>query len=554
MWLDARVLPHESTIETDVCVIGAGPAGLTVLEELSATPLRVCLIDSGGSEFDADAQDLSSLARDGDAFRPPAEMRRRQLGGNAHLWNADGGEFGRRVRYLPLHPSVFRERGGASQSGWPFGREELEPYYRRAGEICGLPDAQFETEHWETDRARRHLLPTDSVETVVSLFGAPEAFVEAARRTRDRPHQIVLTHGTATRLESDSSRSRVDRVYVRSLTGGEHRVEASAVVLAGGGIENARLLLLSTADRSIQLGREGDLVGHYFSDHLRFRIGPYRVANPDFFERSGLYDLHREGNSVLQAGLRLSASVVERERLVEAIAMIVPRFRGESRAAARTLRGTMNSLRRGRLPLHQVRSFASLARWSWPVATTGARLALAQRRLSPSLAVGWSRLPSSGSRFDSFDLEVQVELTPRLENFVRLSDEIDSLGQRRAFIDWTLGEDEQRAIDRLGSVYRRAFIEAGLIEDSSEPLTAELLTPNGTNHHSGTTRMHDSPELGVTDATGRIHSLENVWASGSSLFPTVGSENPTLTIVALAIRLADHVREMLLPRESRGAE
>ena len=63
------------------------------------------------------------------------------------------------------------------------------------------------------------------------------------------------------------------------------------------------------------------------------------------------------------------------------------------------------------------------------------------------------------------------------------------------------------------------------------------------SHHMGTTRMHESPRMGVTDANCRVHGLQNLYVAGSSLFPCAGHQNPTLTIVALALRLADHLND-----------
>ena len=214
------------------------------------------------------------------------------------------------------------------------------------------------------------------------------------------------------------------------------------------------------------------------------------------------------------------------------------RLRRGTRRLQKRLAGAIATLA---APLAQP-SPKALARTAGYVARVGTQMAIRQRRWRPRVDAGWSGL--GGSAFDRFCVETQVELAPDRNNRVRLGDSVDEFGRRRPEISWRWNEIDLQSLRATTSLLQKAFSNSGLGEFEPIPWNDRplLTTPNGAFHPSGTTRMGDSPTTSVTDRNAKLHGVANVYVSGSSLFPTVGYANPTLTIVALGLRLADRLR------------
>jgi choline dehydrogenase-like flavoprotein len=393
--------------------------------------------------------------------------------------------------------------------GWPFGREELAPWYERAALVCELdgpvPDL---VEDWRTvvELGEDPLLLEDSpvVTSSAHQLSPPTRFGDRyLADLADPPPELlrVLTGANVTALRcSDAGAAgpaTVDRAEVRTLDGGTFSVVAPTVVLATGGIEVPRLLLSSAEEDLDPLPLPNDLVGRYFSDHLEGLVGELVTVEP----LSVLYTAALLTR--LQAVLRPSDRVSRDEALL---------------------------------------------------ATSFALAGFDPERASPGLAAGDVAVllgPGSGSRSPATlatpasdgpfvaDVHVSIETEPDRDSRVTLGDEVDELGMRRSRLDWRVSAATFDSLDRafdavaddlaarhLGRLRRR--------DDLDDRLRVGW-------HHMGTTRMHPDPALGVVDADGRVHGLDNLWIASSAVFPSAGSANPTLTIVALALRLADHL-------------
>jgi choline dehydrogenase-like flavoprotein len=141
-------------------------------------------------------------------------------------------------------------------------------------------------------------------------------------------------------------------------------------------------------------------------------------------------------------------------------------------------------------------------------------------------------------------MRAAFETSFRHENHVALGDEQDALGRRRVRIEWRIGEEDVENMRRVMRLFDRSVRQAGVghFEGAfpDEP-SAWRGAIEGGKHHMGTTRMHVAPEQGVVDENGRVHGTANLFVTGSSVFPSGGYVNPTLTIVALAVRLGDHL-------------
>ena len=515
MLVDAQSLADRTTLEADVCVVGAGPAGLTIARELDAAGLRVCLVESGGLTHEPEPQQLSELASPEGEIVPPAMHRRRQFGGNANLWRVGRRPWRSLVRYLPLDPLDFAARSWVPDSGWPFTRSALDPYYARAHRVAGLGAYHYDPSSLVAPDATPLPLDPASVRASVEWFGTADPFLSDARGALEHSASTtVLYHASVVAIEAGGRSDRIERVSVAAGNGRRHAVAAEAFVLAAGGIENARLLLDGSERHPHGIGNERGLVGRYFMDHLHLR-GVLVPHDRRLFETAGLYDVRSDGQGRM-AGckLNLTDAVMQRDGLLNGALKLDANLGSQSR------------------------------RWR---AGTYTRFALKHRQLRPS-AFGWSTLPKASARFRDFSVHLQIELAPARENRVTLADERDGLGRRRARVRWHWDDLSRTSAVRARRRFAEAFASAGVgalrFPDDDPPRPPHR---EGINHHIGTTRMHVDPRQGVVDASCRVHEVENLFVAGSSLFPTGGYANPTLTILALSIRLADHLRATLAP-------
>ncbi|MQA00773.1 MAG: FAD-binding protein [Dehalococcoidia bacterium] len=544
MLLDARALPDESTLDADLCIVGAGPAGLTLAHELRDAHLRILLVESGGDAPHPSTEALNEVEAEDSDLEAAIDTRARAIGGSAHRWNVFTGGLGDRVRYVPLTRQDFEARAWFPGSGWPFTRADLEPYYRRAHVICGLPGYGHAPEAYATPR--RPLLPLDAsrVETSVEWYGSPSVFAQRLPAAlRGAAGTVVLNHGTATQLRFDATSTAVSGIEVRTLIGRRHTVRAGRVVLASGGIENARVLLVSTGRHPEGAGNSHGLVGRYYMDHLKFAPAELVLTDGSLFDRTGFYDIHAAGRAVLMGKLRLAASVQASEQLLNAAVRLEPHPPAYVDATGAAWHALLRSVRRRRPTMHAAAGVLRASSGLPRLLRLGSELAVRQRQPIPSLNAGWSKLARPSRHFERFALEMQLELAPRLENRVALGSRRDAFGIPVPAITWRWGEIEHRTWRRTLELLGHEFRCAGLGElRIAEDAPGRLVTPAGDNHPTGTTRMHRDPRCGVVDADGRVHGIENLYVTGSSTFPTSGYANPTLTIVAMAARLADHLR------------
>jgi choline dehydrogenase-like flavoprotein len=498
---DARGIPADTVLDTDVCVVGAGAAGITLARELAAVPVRVTVLESGGLTPDRRTQDLLRARSTGAPYFPLHWIRTAALGGTTDQW---GGQC------RPLDAIDFEARPEIPLSGWPFGRGHLLHYYERAQAVCQLGPFAYDAEAWP-DPARPALpLQGDRARTAIFQLSPPTRFGVAYRDDLARAARVdVYLHASATELETTPEGDAVTHVRVACLRGPRFRVAARLVVLAAGGIETPRLLLLSSRAHPAGLGNAHDLVGRCFMEHLHLDCG---ILELDDSRLAALYDPHLAGSTSIKGALVLSPDTLRREGLPSYSALLDTRVPTVVRRALRWLPESV----------------------AWRLRTERAR------RLRNDRAAR----PIPGTR----TVHSRMEQVPNPESRVTLGDERDALGRRRARLDWRLTALDKRSMRRalaiLGEEVTRAGVgrwRAALDNDDAgwrEP-------PHGGHHHMGTTRMHPDPRRGVVDADGRVHGTTNLYVAGPSVFPTVGHANPMLTIVALALRLADHIRARL---------
>ena len=516
--IDARSLDDNTRIDADLAIIGAGPAGISLARRLASHRIDICLIESGGLSLDAETQALYQGETPGIEY-PISSTRLRYFGGTSGHW----GGYCR-----PLDPIDFEQRDWIPLSGWPFGREALAPYWEAASMAVETAPAQYENgDYWAQAtgepmvdwRAGRFM-------TRFFQFSPPTRFGERYRGELERSSNIrVLLHSNLTRIAALPSARAIDYLQLQTLSGRRHQVHAKRYVLAAGGIENARLLLLSNDVMPTGLGNQHDRVGRCFMEHPH--LGGF--AEIVIADLGRLPRIYRE--QVLVDGRRARVCYIprgdflRRERLLSAsFTMSVIETLGSESAA------TTDSSAAG------PRNMLAAARPFLTEATSAG--------IHRSTDLNVHRPPSNGLGV-RMGIGCACEQAPNPDSRVTLSDETDALGLRRPRLDWRLTEQDRHSllanIHALGRELGATGIgrmRPRLPDDGRwEPRVS------GGSHHMGTTRMSDDPKRGVVDRHCRVHGIDNLYIAGSSLFPTSGSANPTLNILALAYRLADHLEQ-----------
>lgn len=532
MFIDTRRVEEGTVIETTVCIIGGGVAGITLAMELDKQGIDVCLLESGGFHPDDETRDLYRGEDVGEwRYNFADGSRSRFLGGSSNCW---GGWC------RPLDPWDFEKRDWIAHSGWPFGLDELMPYYNRTHALLKLGPNNFDPEFWERSIARSDVrripLVTGKVRDTISQFSPPARFGKLYRDVLKRSQRIrVFLYANATNIDTDRPARNVSRVQVSTLSGRKMEVTAKAYVLATGGIENARLLLASNKVQPSGLGNGNDLVGRFFMDHPRLFSGNIRFAKE--WSRNKLSDVkyHYQNTAVSAHGtciahqFALTPEVLREEGILNARVWFASVFPGEGSEGAQALFRCKQAL----LQKEQA---------GWKLSQD--LLTMAAHPLD-TLGYGYTRLFQPRWLIKGVKFQIIVEPEPDPNSRIMLSPtQKDQLGMNRVRVDWRLSSKVQRTFDRTLAILANDMQRSGVAQVELDPPIEGRKWPKdleGTWHHMGTTRMHDSPKHGVVDRNCKVHGMTNLYVAGSSVFPTSGANFPTITLAALAFRLSEHI-------------
>lgn len=506
MQFDAKTIAPDDTIKTDVCIIGAGPAGLTIASTLAGSRIDVVLLESGGAVAEPTILALNEGDVVGDPYAGLSDTRHRQIGGTAATWNTRTAH-GVGAKFTPLDRLDFEARQAGALPGWPIDFEELTPWYVRAQSTAALGPFAYDAAPWSGDGCEPLVEFGPELASGVYHFGGRDALLGPMLRSiRVASNVRMISHATAVRLETDPTDREVRRIQIGSPNGPTWWVAAGQVVLCGGAIENARLLLYS-ARTPESLGNRSGWVGRCFMEHPRDRSLVLRSPSRTAFDRLRFYDAHEhEGGALVAGRLSIAPDEIRAGGLLNASATLLPAVR----ETVRVLRSVAGPLARRR-PAEE---------------------------LLPRGGHGWSSHPAPALAFDGFSVLINLEQAPDPENRVVLGRRRDALGIPMPELRWRWRARDEFSRQSVRSVIANVLRRAGLgvVRQREVPLD-----PNA-HHHAGTTRMHADPRFGVVDANGQVHGVENLHIVGASTFPSAGFANPALTILALALRFAAHLR------------
>jgi choline dehydrogenase-like flavoprotein len=523
MRIDCAVEAPEA-VTADVAIIGSGAAGQAAARRLLTRGHSVALIESGGFDHDEASADFNRGDIVGQPYHPLEHSRLRFFGGTTAIWG------GRCAEYDAID---FERRSWVPHSGWPIGAEDIRSHLAEARSLLGV-------EAVDSGRISRPPLfqRLSSEELAVRWWSFDPKFdrftIDQARDLEQDPRCTLMVHATVREIVLADNKVSVERLDVRTPSGRTIDVRARHYLLAAGGIENPRILLASNSVVSRGIGNAYDLVGRFFMEHPHARGGRI-VGKADWRWLSAFAKRRVNGVEVSPAITPAEALQRQQGLLNSALTIAVRQPEGGSHPLAK------------RAYLH-VRH-----------RTAPTRMGRSMWKATKQMVRGYTGLtgpfhPWLMRRIGGGDLAIVIraEQAPNPDSRIMLNGERDAMGMPRVALDWRLsGIDVDSVAGLVASLARESHrLGLGMVEPAgwlANPdkrwVSDELISahPIGGFHHIGTTRMASDPRHGVTDGWGRVHGVSNLHIAGSSLFPTAGWANPTLTILALALRTADRI-------------
>jgi choline dehydrogenase-like flavoprotein len=532
MLVDLRDEPDAALVPSDVCIIGSGAAGISLCRRISKQGHSVILLESGGLDFEKETQDLYQGNNIGMPYYDLDQSRLRFFGGTVSIW---GG------RCALLDHIDFNRRAWVPHSGWPITRSDLDQFYREAHDWLQLGRFNYEHEIWEELGIPTPGFDPSRINNVLWRFDESTERFTAAQQADliAAPNVRILLHANAVRIHVQNDASAVRHVEVRPIDGTSREVRARHFILACGAIENARLLLASNDVEANGIGNSHDQVGRYFMEHPSGRLG--KISTPDPFGLWATYQKRfMKSGPPLAPAIRIGDKTQEEHQALNSIGTLKLQ-RDPSKGVAlgnklyHNLKHSISPNRSGRALDHAYRAVRGWIHREVRGPIERTRVRMGTRHLY---------------------LMTRGEQAPNPDSRILLSSETDALGVPRANLDWQLS-----AIDKhTAKVFAETFdaelrrLKLGSLKPA-DWLQEKSLNwpvdhtignhPIGNYHQVGGTRMSAEPTSGVVDGNCRVHGYANLFVAGGSVFPTSGWANPTLTIIALALRLGDHISQQL---------
>jgi choline dehydrogenase-like flavoprotein len=525
--IDARATTTGPVHDTDICIVGTGPAAMTLARSLPASCGRITLIESGGLDPDPDLHALNETIEAGYPRRREFMDRVRLFGGSSNLWPG---------RCMTLQPWDLEPRDWITHSGWPISFPELAAYYPIAARQLGLPTAAHPVLAGTGTGTGTGTAGNDTP----GLF-TPELWRDLAVWAR-KPWRIgaaqwrdlhrdsrrtLLFHLSALEITLTPDGAAVESLRAASTGGTQMQVRARTFVLAAGTLENTRLLLASRGHSAQGVGNPHDQLGRYYMDHPRAVIGRVRVS-----PKARLGDLLGKPlpDGRLKSALVLAPTVQRAEGLAGCLLELEPSYTPGSTLLYGTALETLRRLYRRRYgcgPDAKV-PFRQAAHHLYQVTL---------REIMPHRLYHWTHQLKK-QRAGELVVVAHCEQMPNPQSRLSLSDRRDRHDIPLLRVDWRVGDTELHSASRTLQLLDERLGQLGagrLIARETDILFGDAA------HPMGSTRMSRDPRRGVVDSDCRVHGIANLYVAGGSVFPTGGYANPTLTIVALALRLAEHL-------------
>lgn len=554
MLINAETIQHESTLEADIAVVGAGPAGIVVALELAKARHDVVLLESGNLHFTETIQNLSEASNFDPQFHAPmSECTRRQLGGTSTIW---GG------RCVPYDPVDFDQRSYVPHSSWPVLYEELEVYFQKACDyfFCGASEFNINNIPGIEQKSIVPGLPDEQVLTsTLERWSLPTNFGKEYFDELKQSEHIKLVYGsTCTEIESHATGSRIERLQTKTLSGKTLYVKARKYILAGGALNTTRLLLASNQQHPGGIGNHSGLLGRFYMGHISGDIAVARFTTPP---QDTMFGFDRDSDRIyLRRRFSFSREFLHQQELTNMVAWLgVPPFADPSHRSgilslaylalnspilgkyltAKAIKDSLTGDTKGIYQAHLINMVKDISKIITFMPSFSYARYLVKRKI-PALFVY--------SASNEYPLHYHGEQIPNPNSTVSLSDERDELGMQRLNINLQYTQQDVDSVikaHQFWDAYLRKHNCGYLKYLTNDPETSVWEQARDGFHQVGTTRMSHHPKDGVVGTSHNIHGFDDLFVASSSVFVTSGQANSTFMIVAFALRLAEHLKKSL---------
>ena len=507
----------------DVCIVGAGAAGIALAVELARQGQRILLLESGGREAEEIQQSLNEMEKTGHTVHSSHAGRFRVLGGTTTRW---GGQISE------LDAEDFSRREWVPSSGWPIAKSSLQPYYQRALQAEGLhPVILEDREVWRRAGMSEPVF-SDAVQAYFTRWCPEPNFARLHRAAFDAPNLCVVLHATACALLFDAETQSIQGVHCRNLHGREQVFHAQKYVFCLGMMETINLLLQPLEQGAIAPWQQNAWLGRSVQSHIDYNAA--KVFPLDWKKIEQVFpNLYLDGRKY-HPKLHATPQWQREENVLNIAGAVSFITLGDVETDMRQLKTTARNLLRS----------------DWQALDVRATLP-AMRRLPMLARLAYSFYGSHRAywpRNAQYWLRVHCEQEPLAESSMTLSAERNALGMVRSRLDWRISPLEWKTIRRFAALAQRDLQSAGLARLELPPELAledgyRSLTFDDSYHWMSGTRMAVDPRDGVVDTNLRMHGVRNAYVCSHSVFPSSGYANPVHTLLALALRLADHLTE-----------
>jgi choline dehydrogenase-like flavoprotein len=565
----------DTGFEADIVIIGGGKAGLTIAREFVGSTTKVLILESGLETESAAHEELNCVESAGDPHGKAAiDFRQAFHKANMATFDHEAQPYGIRSRMLGGCPywggksatfddMDFARRDWVPHSGWPVSREALEPYFDRAAHALNMGPNCYDEELWGLigSKVKRPPLDKSKLRSVFWQFARSRLSHTDVMNLADEFRVLecdnirTLTNATVVHIDVDEGGSKFAGLEVSTLEGVRHRVSARLCVLSAGGIENARLLLISNRQQPRGLGNGNDLVGRFLMDHPGTRIGYFKKQDVDAARYLGFYAVRHAGAFIMYMhGLAFSPEFQAREKLLNSAIYVLPEIAPDDPIEALKRLARLKSQSYLTDIWSLLKSMGLLAKGiGLKVFYSRAFPRVLQKiivdlmiAVNPDYVVREFQSKGVPHKLDRLGIHVITEQQPDPESRLVLSEQTDPIGLPRMKAYWKISEADRRSVVRIGQLLQDELTKAGLPVPVMDDWIVHNRPFEGTlvdmSHTIGTTRMSDDPRTGVVDGECEVHGVKGLYIAGSSVFPTSGHANPTLMILALAIRVADKLK------------
>ena len=555
MLLDAEKIQNGTTITSDIAVVGAGPAGIVLALELAKAGHEVALLESGRLQFDEAIQNLG----DADCFDPEfhipmSECTRRQIGGTSTIW---GG------RCVPFDPIDFTRRDYISSSNWSVTYEELETYFQPACDyfLCGESEFNLNNIAHIEQKSIVPGLPDEEVLTsTLERWSLPTNFGKEYLPQLKKSERIKLFYGlTCTEIVTNETGVKVETLEAKTLNGKKIDIQCQKYILAGGALNNTRLLLASDRYHPGGIGNHSGLLGKFYMGHLSGNIAIAHFTTPP---QDTVFGFDRDSDQTyLRRRFSFAPEFQQEQKLSNIVAWLgAPEFgdfshqNGILSSAYIALNlpvlkhrlGASTAIRRAAIGKdkgiyypHIINIIKDVGKIASFIPNFGYGRFLARRKI-PALFVY--------SAANEYPLHYYGEQIPNPDSTVSLSNKTDKLGMRRLNIDLRVSDRDIENVVKAHHLWDRHLRkhDCGFLRYVTNDLEARVWQLAGDGcHQVGTTRMSEHKNDGVVGTNCNIHGFDDLFVASSSTFVTSGQANSTFMVVAFALRLADYLKQEL---------